>query len=389
MTKRRILFLQFGDFAEAWHRLSNGGDDTYRDQARSVFAVSGLAPENSVSIIGLCDRCYDETLMPGLSVHGLTRKKLTRRVLRKLFDVTDPDLLVCRTPNLAALSLAQKRGVPTLPSFADIFAWGGGPRTRLSTWQLARTLRGDAFNVVANHSLNASRSMADVLGIARDRIIPWDWSRVPLDGAPKTGLAEPGKLRILYAGLMIPEKGVGDAISAVAQLRAENHDVELTCVGSGDTAAWSEIAAKLNIAEAVHTPGAVSHATVRREMRAHDVVVVPSRHSYAEGLPNTIYEALAAHTPLVLSDHPAFRARLTPEQDCLQVSASDPTALAAAFRRLKEDPALYARLSANAPDGLDGLYVGMEWSHLLAAFLADPRGETGWYRDHTLAALDR
>ena len=45
-------------------------------------------------------------------------------------------------------------------------------------------------------------------------------------------------------------------------------------------------------------------------MSAHDIVIVPSRHDYPEGLPMTIYEALAMRTPLVVSDHPMIKAGL-------------------------------------------------------------------------------
>jgi len=44
-------------------------------------------------------------------------------------------------------------------------------------------------------------------------------------------------------------------------------------------------------------------------MRSADAIVIPSRHEYPEGLPLTIYEALAARTPIVASDHQCFSAR--------------------------------------------------------------------------------
>lgn len=122
-------------------------------------------------------------------------------------------------------------------------------------------------------------------------------------------------------------------------------------------------------------------------MREHDVVIVPSRHGYAEGLPNTIYEGLASRSPLIISDHPAFRGRLAPEAECLVFEAEAPGALAAQLARLADDPVLYAALSEASERAVGGLYVGMEWEALITAFLADPEDKDGWVRENSLAGL--
>jgi glycosyltransferase involved in cell wall biosynthesis len=49
--------------------------------------------------------------------------------------------------------------------------------------------------------------------------------------------------------------------------------------------------------------GVIAAEPVLDEMRNSDAVVVPSRHDYSEGLPNTIFEALASRSP-----HRALRA---------------------------------------------------------------------------------
>ena len=56
---------------------------------------------------------------------------------------------------------------------------------------------------------------------------------------------------------------------------------------------------------------------------------------------------------------------------------------------MSRDAGLYARLSRNAEEALDGLYFGMDWVDLVTAFLDDPADRTGWVTRNSLAALDR
>ena len=122
-------------------------------------------------------------------------------------------------------------------------------------------------------------------------------------------------------------------------------------------------------------------------MRAADLVIVPSHHDYAEGLPNTIYEALAARTPLLISDHPAFAGRLVPGRDCMVFRAEDAGDLARAVAAMTGDAALHTALSRNAAQAHERLYVGMEWVDLVRSFLDDPGDATGWVAANSLATL--
>ena len=185
--------------------------------------------------------------------------------------------------------------------------------------------------------------------------------------------------------MLSKEKGVGDCLEAVRLVRDRGRDFVMSFAGPGDVADWTARARALGVADAVRFLGVVSHEEVRERMRAHDFVIVPSRHSYAEGLPNTIYEGLASRSALLMSDHPAFAGRLVPEQQCLVFAASDPGSLADAIVRLCEDSDLYSRLSENAEAALADLYVGVEWIDLVNMFLHDPRDETHWVAAHSLA----
>ena len=124
-------------------------------------------------------------------------------------------------------------------------------------------------------------------------------------------------------------------------------------------------------------------------MGESDVVVVPSRHDFDEGLPNTLCEALASRTPTIISDHPAFASRLQSGENCLVFPAADPVSLADRISLLSVDSALFARLSQQSPAALNSLYFGMNWYDLVSSFLEDLENRTGWVEANSLAKLEK
>lgn len=386
MASRSVLFFQHGDYAWAYRRLGEGAEETYRDQRRSVDFVAGLTERLRVGVVSFTEAAYDAELAPGLRASGVRMDELTPARLSALFDAHDPELVVCRCPHPQLLREAGRRGLTVLPCFADIFV-NSGPRALYRNLRLRRALTGVRSPGLANHSLNASRSLRSGLFFSEDRIVPWDWSRLAMAGPAKSGPAAAGRLSVLFAGGLSAAKGVGDCLEALAELTRQGREAEFVFAGPGDVGFWQAEAARLGVQDRARFLDRVPNAEVRRRMREIDVVVVPSRHSYAEGLPNTIYEGLASRSPLLISDHPAFRGRLKPDEECLIFEASNPGALVRALIRLGEDPALYRRLSGNAEQALDGLYVGMEWSRLIEAFVEDPGDRGGWVEANSLRTL--
>ncbi len=384
----RVLFFQHGDYGEAYHRLRAGGPETYRDQRHSVDFVASLAQDREITTLAICDRPHDEELAPGLQSIGIPRDAAWNRDrLRALLERLCPDVLVCRTPNWMALEWAATKRIPTLPVFADIFS-GGGIRNRLNNWRLGRVLRRCIRPCVANHSLSASQSLRR-LGLSPGEIVPWEFQRLHTLGNIKHSPSAGRPFRLFYAGNLIESKGVGDCIEAVAIARTAGDQVELSLAGPGDSARWVALARQLGVSEYVHTLGQIPSERVLAEMSEHDAVVVPSRHDYAEGLPNTIFEALSSCSPLIISDHPAFVNRLLAGEAALQFQAARPQSLAEQILRLIQEPDLYCRLSRNSASALDGLYVGIEWTRLIVHFLEAPLGPYEWVQRYTLSALAR
>jgi glycosyltransferase involved in cell wall biosynthesis len=386
-NEKSILFVQHGDFEEAYRLFAAGGEESYRDQKASVDFVTRLAYDARVTTFAFGSRTYHTNLAPGLWAAGGSREKLSATQVSRLFDETEATHLVLRTPHLAVLQEAARRGLHVLPSFADIFS-PQGLRGRYRNWKLRHALQQSKAPCYSNHSLNASRSLVRALGLPRARVVPWDWTKVPLVGEAKSGIANPNLPTAFFAGALSEDKGVGDCLEAISLLRAEGIVLLMSFAGPGELPAWQTRAERLGIAAQVKFLGTVSNPQVRAEMHQHDFVIVPSRHSYAEGLPNTIYEGLASRSVLIVSDHPAFAGRLLPDVECLIFPAANPQALATSLKRAISDPELYRRVSENAPQAHDQLYIGMEWTALVTAFLDDPSDSKGWVDAYSLKNFD-
>ena len=93
----------------------------------------------------------------------------------------------------------------------------------------------------------------------------------------------------------------------------------------------------------------------------------------ARVIPNKAFQALACATPLVTADTPAARELLVDGESALLVPAGDPDALAAALRRLRDDPELARRLARDGRAAYEEQaseeVLGARWRALLEGLL--------------------
>ena len=86
-------------------------------------------------------------------------------------------------------------------------------------------------------------------------------------------------------------------------------------------------------------------------MRGALALVVPSQRASdgdAEGLPTVVIEAMAAGTPVIGSRHAGIGEAVEDGETGFLIPEQDPEALAAALRRLADEPGLRAALGENA-----------------------------------------
>lgn len=387
----RVLSIQYaGDYREAVERFSAGGDETYYAQKYSVDAVGDLSKQaEAVSVlVCLTEEPYNTLLSNGVRAIGTGfsgRKRLPVKDIIRLIEQQAPTHLIVRTPITEVFQWAIKHQVKTLAILADSFSTQG-LRDRWNNYQLTRLLNHSQIEWVANHGINASRSLA-AIGVNPDKIVPWDWPpvRTPDAFAPKTlNLEQPRSL--FYAGAITEAKGVGDVLDAVAALKSRNLPIKLRLAGKGDIDHFTAQAQRLNIADAVEFLGLVPNHAIVQFMRAADAVVIPSRHDYPEGLPMTIYEALCSRTPIVASDHPMFAGRLNAEVSALIFPARNSAALAQQVERLFSNPELYQTLSANSEDAWKQIQIPVKFADLMHRWLFEPQQGQSWLFDHRLSS---
>jgi glycosyltransferase involved in cell wall biosynthesis len=379
----RLVFVQFGDYSEAYGRLiERNGAENYYAQRYTLDFVAELARSERVSSVTVVTFSRDQPLhelAPGLRSAGIElypRGAAARhQELMDLVASLEPTHLIVSAPIVPLLSWGLEQGMPVLPLFADSFR-GDDLRTQVRNARLAFVLNDPRIRFVANHNLAAALDLARI-GVMDSKIVPYDWPAVvsPKQHAPKQAPTGDWGLKLVYVGTVSEAKGVGDLLHALHELEQGGMDVTLDVIGQVRDASVEALCGELGLGDRVRFRGMRPHAEVRRAMREADVVVVPSRHEYPEGLPMTLYEGLCSRTPLVVSDHPMFQLRIRDGENALVFEAGSPGSLASRIRELATDAALYEMLSANAEQAAEGYLCPLKWDRLIEAWLDPSHGE--------------
>ena len=382
----RLTIVQYaGDYREAYLRLSRGGQETYHAQRYSLNLVGSLAQQRQVAVIcALTAEKYDVVLENGVRAvgSGLRSGFHPSELLPDLIN-TAPTHLSLTTPMVPLLKWANANRVRTIAPLADSFQ-KGGLRQTFRHRRLAYHLNRPNVEWVGNHGINACLSLMDI-GVRSEKIVPWDWppSHRPSQHAARSMAGDPVR-RLLYVGSVIPEKGVGDLIEAMARLRHLGTAVRLFVVGWDPDGSMAELSKSLGTEGIVEFAGMIPNEEIPAMMRRADAVIIPSRHEYPEGLPLTIYEALSARTPIIASDHPMFRGALVDGESALIFKAGSSGDLALAILGLFHDTTLYERLSVNSDAAWKRLQLPVTMGGFLQAWLSDNSESVQWIRSHAL-----
>jgi len=385
----RLLVIQFGDYQQALLARERGQPETYRAQYYSMACFERFCANGQALIICLDTEPYHRTwrnfqlrgdrLVPtGQGLAYLRQVWQARARILGWAQVFGPTHLIIRTPAWPMLWVgrwAVRHRIPVLPLFADYF-YTGGWKTCLKNAPLIRLLNSAAIPVVGNHNFPACASMVRA-GVEARKIVPYDWPavRAPQDSAPKALPGETSSFRLVYAGQISHQKGVGDLLEAVALLRQDGLSVELDLFGEGpEKAGFAAQADRLGLAPMVRFHGLAANEQVLAAMRAAQLVVVPSRHAYPEGIPCVIYEALEVRTPVVISDHPSFLPKLQDGVGCLIFRAGEPQHLAARVHEVLTQPQWYATLSEETATAWQAIQCPVTFGQLLDDWLAFTRG---------------
>ena len=263
----------------------------------------------------------------GRGFSGMTHAYSLRRVVKSYADQTDIIFGAWVYPDgVASIMLAKKYGLPVV-----VKCFGSDINTLVDYPGPAKRIRQylpqvDGFVAVSNPlkekvaGLGVAEDKIDVVidGVNRELFYPRDQQTC----RQAIGVGADGPL-IVYVGRAVLTKGLDELLDAYELLLSRVPGVRLAFVGSGGAEDYLRDKAN-QIGGDIIFAGGKRLEQVARWMSAADVVTLPS---YAEGLPNTILEALASGRPVVATDVGGIPDILTAECGAL-VPARDVSALA-------------------------------------------------------------
>lgn len=237
--------------------------------------------------------------------------------------------------------LARLRGAPAVlhihgARFEQFLDRLPRPLRYLARW-LAR--RASAVVVLSEEW---KQKLAGRLPGARLAIIPNGVAEPPSGRAA----AQPGAITMLFLGNLSRRKGVWDLIPAMANLDPR---CRLVLVGGeedpGIRAALESEIRRLGLEARVHLAGAAVGEEKYRWLSTADIFVLPS---YAEGVPISMLEAMAAGLPVIVTPVGGIGSVITDGENGLLVAPGNREQLHRAMQRLADDEALRQRLGSQA-----------------------------------------
>ncbi len=224
------------------------------------------------------------------------------------------------------------------------------------------------FDLVVSPSEALATAFRD-LGFPGDSVVISDYGFEPVPPVPRTPRAG-GPLRVGYAGTIVWHKGVDVLIDAMRLLPPGKAVLHVF----GDTGVFPDYARDLH-RRASGLPVRFMGGYGRRELgdvfARIDVLAVPSR--WMENSPLVIHEAFLAGVPVIGTRMGGIPELVAPERGGLLVDADSPADLAAAIRRLADDPGLGPALAAAAPPVKSMDEDAADWEERYRAALAVSR----------------
>ena len=375
----KIAYIQYsGDFGKTYDRLNSGQNENYYGQKYSVDTVVNQARNGIEVLVIVCkaEENSNRSLEQGLCSIGIDENiDIWRNHVIDSIRKYSPDRVILRLPDWRLLKFLRETKIQVFPVFADSFehvSWLN-LKSKLGNYLLKRELKHPSIKWLANHQLNAAKSIQS-LGVDPSRILPYDWkhNQSPSEWKPSfnSNLTD-GKLTLLYVGSLVDSKGVGDAIKSLKYLAKIGRKANLKIIGRGDRKRFESMSKIEGVYDSVKFLGLVDNNVVRNEMNAADVVLVPSHHTYPEGLPMTIMESLLVQTPVVLSDHPMFKGRVRTGNAIEMVPEKNPKKLANKIALICNNLDIYQQRCTNAVKEWENLTLDLKWADMVNKWLED------------------
>jgi glycosyltransferase involved in cell wall biosynthesis len=300
--------------------------DAMFGQSRSFRpAVIHLHQVDDPGIVRRMQRCAPVVM----SAHGYTACTSGVYYFRPGQECTRSHGLGC-LPNLAARGCAHTRYPKTLPL------------KYLNATRGVQALK--RADLAISYSSAVDRHLA-ANGVMRRQVIPLFTTTVP-----KIGSGHASRRRVVFAGRIVPPKGVGVLLRAAASV-----DAEFVICGTGRRLEeMRALAQRLGVGQRVHFPGWLSAGELAEELANASVVVLPSLWPEPFGLVGI--EALAAGRPVIASSTGGIVDWLQDGVSGMLVDPGDAAGLAKALNELLADPERQQRMGLAGKRAVDARF---------------------------------
>jgi glycosyltransferase involved in cell wall biosynthesis len=186
---------------------------------------------------------------------------------------------------------------------------------------------------------------ADKLKVIPNGVNPENFA-VKQHTANRENFAAPGEKIVFYVGRLVREKGVQVLLDAAPKVLAKHPDTKFIIAGKGPhTDALRHQAAQLNIAHRVYFTGYIDDNLRNSLYSWSDVAVFPSLY---EPFGIVALEAMAARTPVIISDTGGLSEIVNHGVDGLKFYPGNANSLADMILRLFFEPGLSEKLEERA-----------------------------------------
>ena len=300
-------------------------------------------------------RTADERVCAELEASGV-KLLLLRRTSRGRLDQWWPLIRYLRSTELAVLhahkfgsnawaaAIRRVTDVRAVVAHEHVWSFSGGWFRRC----IDRNFITPSVDLVLTVSAETREQMVQVERIPRDRIHVFTHGTVPPDGRGEVDRTTLGlssdDFVVGTVSVLRPQKALNDLFRAVRLVRDEIPNLRVLVVGDGPQRhALETLVDDLGLRRAVIFLG--FRRDVERLLPSMDVCV---NSSHFEGSPLAVMEFMGSGRPIVATSVGGVPELLGDGRCGLLVPPGDPPALAAAIRRLEQNPGLRGTLAANA-----------------------------------------
>jgi glycosyltransferase involved in cell wall biosynthesis len=367
----RLAAVQHGDYVEAKKIIDSGIAEPYFGMGYTLDVLDQLFKGSEHLVLSINTEQEYAVREKNALLLGFRRYKLPRpipisvslyinakKMCRELKRFK-PTHVLLRTGGIYAwqiLKFCIKNDISVLVVFANTFD-DKGLQNQFLNKQLVPLLNHPLVYKVTNHKQPATDSMVDV-GVKKEKTLAWDWPGAKHPKEYENKRLKQDRKKILYVGAVTEDKGVSDLLTAIKTLLSKGHEISLDVVGDGLN--LSQFKSELSEEESRYISflGRVGNEAVFDLMLQCDLMCVPSRHVFTEGMPLTLTEGLASRTPMVVSDHPVFKRAFVENEGVKFFPEKDALALSEAITFVIENPQHYQMMS----EGTEAAYHRVECS---------------------------